>query len=198
MYGNNVTEMSKSALFTIFLPRRELSETRTLTCPRHNCVQITCDTSNAYRVQNIVCHLARRDSSAVNSYRVEIASILSFVSLAEIFHLWIWRGNRSTRRRPHKPHNEVWKFKFRQRLKRAPQHWWKAPVRASKFNLQLQSQCSGKPSRSVPKIIILCMLIGLNKRERETASLAQWLRRAPRERKIQGSDPACDGIIPVT
>ena len=28
-----------------------------------------------------------------------------------------------------------------------------------------------------------------------TASLAQWLRRPPRERKIPGSNPACDGIF---
>ena len=30
----------------------------------------------------------------------------------------------------------------------------------------------------------------------ETASLAQWLRRPPRGRKIRGSNPACDGILP--
>ena len=29
-----------------------------------------------------------------------------------------------------------------------------------------------------------------------TASLAQWLRRPPRERKIPGSNPACAGIFP--
>ena len=29
-----------------------------------------------------------------------------------------------------------------------------------------------------------------------TASLALWLRRPPRERKIPGSDPVCDGIFP--
>ena len=28
------------------------------------------------------------------------------------------------------------------------------------------------------------------------ASLASWLRRPPRERKIPGSNPACDGIFP--
>ena len=28
-----------------------------------------------------------------------------------------------------------------------------------------------------------------------TASLAQWLRRRPRERKIPGSNPACDGFF---
>ena len=29
-----------------------------------------------------------------------------------------------------------------------------------------------------------------------TASLAQWVRRLPRKRKIPGSNPACDGIFP--
>ena len=29
-----------------------------------------------------------------------------------------------------------------------------------------------------------------------TASLAKWLRRSPREGKIRGSNPACDGIFP--
>ena len=29
-----------------------------------------------------------------------------------------------------------------------------------------------------------------------TASLAKWLRRPPRERKITGSNPACAGIFP--
>ena len=28
-----------------------------------------------------------------------------------------------------------------------------------------------------------------------TASLAKWLRRPPRERKVPGSNPACDGIF---
>ena len=29
-----------------------------------------------------------------------------------------------------------------------------------------------------------------------TASLAKWLRRPPRERKVPGSNPACDEIFP--
>ena len=40
-----------------------------------NRVQITCNTSNAYHVQPAVCHLVRRDSSAIKFYRVEIAFI---------------------------------------------------------------------------------------------------------------------------
>ena len=33
-------------------------------------------------------------------------------------------------------------------------------------------------------------------RYRHTASLAQWLRRPPREQKIPGSNPACVDILP--
>ena len=40
-------------------------------------------------------------------------------------------------------------------------------------------------SRSPPSLCVLHM----------TASLAKWLRRPPRERKIRGSNPACDGIF---
>ena len=30
----------------------------------------------------------------------------------------------------------------------------------------------------------------------QTALMAKWLRRPPRERKVPGSNPACDGIFP--
>ena len=50
--------------YTVSSLRRELSLTRTLKWPRHNRVKITCNTSRAYHVQHIVCHLVRRDSSA--------------------------------------------------------------------------------------------------------------------------------------
>ena len=53
--------------------------------------------------------------------------------------------------------------------------------------------------------LLLCLLLFLVSTELWLpASLAQWLRRPPRERKIPGSNPACDGIflgsrvIPVT
>ena len=45
---------------------------------RHNCVQITCNTSSVYHVQLIVCHVVRRDSAAAVCDRVEIAFILAF------------------------------------------------------------------------------------------------------------------------
>ena len=53
------------------------SPTRSLKWPGRNRVQITCNTSGAYHVQHVVCHVLRRDSSAIKFERVEIAFILS-------------------------------------------------------------------------------------------------------------------------
>ena len=47
----------------------------TLKWPGRNRVQITCNTSSAYHVQPAVCHLVRRDSSAIKFDRVDIAFI---------------------------------------------------------------------------------------------------------------------------
>ena len=55
---------------------RELSPTRTLKWPRHNHVKITCNTSSVYHVQRDVCHLVRRDSSAI---KFDIAFILALL-----------------------------------------------------------------------------------------------------------------------
>ena len=52
----------------------------TLKWPRHNGVKITCNTSSAYHVQRVVCHLVRRDSSAIKFDRVEIACILALLN----------------------------------------------------------------------------------------------------------------------
>ena len=49
--------------------------TRTHSCANHVQHQITCNTSSAYHVQHVVCHLVRRDSSAVKFDRVEISFI---------------------------------------------------------------------------------------------------------------------------
>ena len=38
--------------------------------PGRNCVQITCNTTNAYHVQRVTCHVVRRDSSAIKFDRV--------------------------------------------------------------------------------------------------------------------------------
>ena len=48
----------------------ELSPTRTLKWS--SCVQITCNTSSSYHVQLVMCHVVRRDSSAIKFDRVQI------------------------------------------------------------------------------------------------------------------------------
>ena len=68
-----------SRFFTISSLGRELSPTRTLKWPRHNRVKITCCTSSAYHVQRVVCHWVRRDSSAIEFDRAEIAFILALL-----------------------------------------------------------------------------------------------------------------------
>ena len=49
-------------IFTISSLRCEQSPKRTLKWPGPNRVQITCNTSSAYHVQHVVCHVTRRDS----------------------------------------------------------------------------------------------------------------------------------------
>ena len=75
----NCIQRRSLRFFTISSLRRELSPTRTLKWPRHNPVQITYNnTSSAYHVQH-VCHLVRRDGSAIKFDRVEIAFILALL-----------------------------------------------------------------------------------------------------------------------
>ena len=50
---------------TIFSLHRELSPTRTLKSPGYDRVQITCNTLGACHVQHVVCHVARRNNSAI-------------------------------------------------------------------------------------------------------------------------------------
>ena len=51
--------------FAISSLRRKLSPTCTLKWFGHNRVQITCNTQSAHHAQHVVCHLARRDNSAI-------------------------------------------------------------------------------------------------------------------------------------
>ena len=55
--------------------RNEPSPTRTLKWPERNRVQIACNISSAYHVQDAVFHLVRRDSSAIKFDRVGVAFI---------------------------------------------------------------------------------------------------------------------------
>ena len=68
--------------------------------PGCNCVQITCNTSSAHHVQHAVCHVVRRDSSAIKFYRVEITFIFRFIFLVETINRWRMGWNWSTRRKP--------------------------------------------------------------------------------------------------
>ena len=76
---DNCIQRRSSRFFTISSLRRELSPARTLNWPRHYRVKITCNTSSAYHMQCVVCHLVRRDSSAIKFDRVEIAFILALL-----------------------------------------------------------------------------------------------------------------------
>ena len=57
-------------IFTISSLRRELFPARTLKWPGRNCVQITCNTSGAHDVQHVVCHVVRRDRTAIKFDKV--------------------------------------------------------------------------------------------------------------------------------
>ena len=53
-----------------------MSPTPTLKWPGCKHVQITCNTLRTFHVQHVACHVVRRDSSAINFDRVDIACIL--------------------------------------------------------------------------------------------------------------------------
>ena len=53
----------------------ELSPTCTFKCPGHNCVQIMCNTSDAYHVQHVLCHLYKWATQLSSFDRVEIYSL---------------------------------------------------------------------------------------------------------------------------
>ena len=74
--NSNCIQRRSLRLFTISSLCSELSPTRTLKWPRHNHVKIMCNTSSAYHVQHVVCHLVWRDSSAIKLDRVRRAFIL--------------------------------------------------------------------------------------------------------------------------
>ena len=62
-----------------------------------------CNTSSAYHVQHnyeVAYHVVRRDNSAIQFDRVEIAFILAFILLAEQLNRRRRGGNRSTRSKP--------------------------------------------------------------------------------------------------
>ena len=68
--NNNRIERRNLKFLTISSLGCELSPTRTLKLPGCNRVEITCNTSSAYHVQHVVCHLVGMDSSAIGIDRV--------------------------------------------------------------------------------------------------------------------------------
>ena len=60
----NRIQSRNSRLFTISSLRRERSPTRTLKWPRHNRLQITCNTSSACHVQHVVLRVTRYEGTA--------------------------------------------------------------------------------------------------------------------------------------
>ena len=85
--NNNWFERRDSICFTISSLRCKLSPTCTLKWPGLNCVQIMCNTGTAHHMQHVVCHLVRRDSSAI---KVESLNHIdfSFILLAETINQW--------------------------------------------------------------------------------------------------------------
>ena len=73
--NNNRTERCNLRFFTISSLHRELPPTHTLKWSKCNRVQITCNTSSAYHVQRVMCHLVQTDSSAIKFDIAEIAFI---------------------------------------------------------------------------------------------------------------------------
>ena len=99
--NNNHIQGRNSRFFTISSLRREPSPTRTLKWPGGNHVEITRNTSSAYRVQHVVLRATWYEGAA------QLLSITELKSHSFVFYFigWIinrWRrgGNRSTRRKP--------------------------------------------------------------------------------------------------
>ena len=99
--NNNRIQRRNSRFFTISSLHRELSRTRTFKWPGCNRVQITCNTSSAYRVQHVVLRVTWYEGTAqLFSWQSLNRIHLSFILLAEPLSPWRRGGDRSTRRKP--------------------------------------------------------------------------------------------------
>ena len=99
--NNNRIQRHYSRFSTISSQRRELSPARTLKWPRHNRVQITCNTSSVYHVQ-VSCYmpLGMKGQLSYQVWQSWNRIYLSFILLAEPLNQWRRGRNRSTRRKP--------------------------------------------------------------------------------------------------
>ena len=80
-------------VFTISSLRRKLSPTHMLSGLECNLVQIMC---NTHQMQQVVCHLIRRGSSAINFDKSSNHFYFSFVLLAETINRWRRVGKEKT------------------------------------------------------------------------------------------------------
>ena len=62
--NNNCIQRHNLGFFTISSQRRELFPTGTFKWPRHNPVQITCNTLSAYHLQHVVLHATWYEETA--------------------------------------------------------------------------------------------------------------------------------------
>ena len=81
--SQTVSERRISRFLAISLLRREQSLACIFRWPGCGRVYMSCNTSGAYHVQYAVCHVIRRDSSAIKFDRVEICMSFNFISIAE-------------------------------------------------------------------------------------------------------------------
>ena len=99
--NSNCTQRRNSRFFTIFSLCREPSPTRTLKWPRHNRVQIMCNTSSAYHVQPVVLRATWYKGTAQLLSLTELKSLLFELYVTGWTVNWWRRGvNRSTQRKP--------------------------------------------------------------------------------------------------
>ena len=97
-YYNEHIERYKVRFFTVSSLRHELPPTRTLKWPGFSRVQITCNTSGTHHMH--MCHVVRRDGSAIKFDKVWIAYLWVLFLLAETINQWKRGGNHSTLRKP--------------------------------------------------------------------------------------------------
>ena len=86
--SSNRIERRNSRRIIMSSLRRELSPNTYAHGPGCNHVLITCNTSGAYQVQLAVCHVIRRDSSAIKFGRVEIAETSNQKSSATKLYMY--------------------------------------------------------------------------------------------------------------
>ena len=97
--NNNRTERCNSRFFTISSLRREPSPTRTLKWPGCGRVQITCNTSSAYHVQNVIRVTWYEGTAQLLSLTELKSHLFQHYFIDWTINRWKRGGNRSTLRK---------------------------------------------------------------------------------------------------